>query len=293
MFGYLRPVEPELKIKDFHYFRAYYCGLCRTMGKRLGHFSRLTLSYEATFLALLLSALTGEEEKIVSGRCLLHPGRKRLFAADSPLLEYAADVNVLLVYYKLLDDWQNERSIKGLLGTAFFASAKQRAASKSEKVASRIAWELDCLLSLERACCPSADRAAEPFARIMKELFSVAEAPSELLSFSYELGRWLYLIDAFADLEIDLATGSYNPLRYQYKWQGEEAGEFKANLKPEVEFNLYYTLAQIQNYYSRLQLGTQAVLDNIVKLGLVHTTEKVLAGQEDVGDESLRSFRCT
>ena len=291
MFGYLRPVEPELKIKDFHYFRAYYCGLCRTMGKRLGHFSRLTLSYEATFLALLLSALTGEEEKIVSGRCLLHPGRKRLFAADSPLLEYAADVNVLLVYYKLLDDWQNERSIKGLLGTAFFASAKQRAASKSEKVASRIAWELDCLLSLERACCPSADRAAEPFARIMKELFSVAEAPSELLSFSYELGRWLYLIDAFADLEIDLQAHII-PSAININGKGRRQG-IQANLKPEVEFNLYYTLAQIQNYYSRLQLGTQAVLDNIVKLGLAHTTEKVLAGQEDVGDESLRSFRCT
>ena len=282
MFGYLRPVEPELKIKDFHYFRAYYCGLCRTMGKRLGHFSRLTLSYEATFLALLLSALTGEEEKIVSGRCLLHPGRKRLFAADSPLLEYAADLNVLLVYYKLLDDWQNERSIKGLLGTAFFASAKQRAASKSEKVASRIAWELDCLLSLERACCPSADRAAEPFARIMKELFSVAEAPSELLSFSYELGRWLYLIDAFADLEIDLATGSYNPLRYQYKWQGRRQG-IQGN--SDRKWNSISTTRwrKSGNYYSRLQLGTQAVLDNIVKLSLAHTTEKVLAGQEDVG----------
>ena len=208
----LRPVEPELKIKDFHYFRVYYCGLCRTMGKRLGHFSRLTLSYEATFLALLLSGPSlGEEERSFQADAFSIPGRKRLFAADSPLLEYAADVNVLLVYYKLLDDWQNERSIKGLLGTAFFASAKQRAASKSEKVASRIAWELDCLLSLERACCPSADRAAEPLRQDYEGAFSVAEAPSELLSFSYELGRWLYPIDAFADLEIDLATGSYNP----------------------------------------------------------------------------------
>ncbi len=279
MFGYLRPVEPELKIKDYQRFRAYYCGLCRALGRRLGQGSRLSLSYEATFLALLCSSL-GEQTQLYSGRCLLHPGRKRLFATENGMLEYAADVNLLLVYYKLLDDWHNERSLKGLLGTAFFAPVRRKASLANEKLAGGIALELDCLERLERACCPSVDRAAEPFARIMRQLFSIPAAPGELLDFAYELGRWLYILDAYDDLSKDLAAGVYNPLRYQYGWQGEEISAFKANLKPQLEFNLYCTLGQIQNHYRKLQLE-DAVVDNIVLLGLAQTTRRILAEQEE------------
>ena len=278
MFGYLRPVEPELKIKDFHYFRAYYCGLCRAMGRRLGQTSRLTLSYEATFLALLLSALSDEEEQLTIGRCLLHPGRKRLFLKDSPFLDYAADAGVLLAYYKLLDDWHNESAIKGLLGAGFFSLTKNKAEIKRKQLALRIAWELEQLQTLEEAACPSLDRAAEPFARIMRELFSVPGASEDLLSFAYELGRWLYIVDAYDDLEADLKSGSYNPLRYQFAWQGEEASVFREQVKPQVEFNLYYTLGKLQDHYKQLSIGRREVLDNIVLLGLNQTTARILAG---------------
>jgi len=280
LFGYLRPVEPELKIKDFHYFRAYYCGLCRAMGKRLGQTSRLTLSYEATFLALLLSALSDDAEQLTVGRCLLHPGRKRLFLKNSPHLDYAADVGVLLVYYKLLDDWHNERAIQGLLGVGFLSLTKNKVHKKRKQLAGGIAWELDQLQTLEDAACPSVDRAAEPFARIMRELFSVPGASEELLSFAYELGRWLYIVDAFDDLEADLKSGSYNPLRYQFAWQGEEASIFREQVKPPVEFNLYYTLGKLQDHYRQLPIVRREVLDNIVLLGLNQTTARILAGKK-------------
>jgi hypothetical protein len=286
LFGYLRPVEPELKIKDFHYFRAYYCGLCRAMGKRLGQLSRFTLSWEATFLALLLADLTCEEEELIPGRCLLHPGRKRLFRVRTPILDYAADVGALLVYYKLIDDWHNERSVKGLIGAGIFFGAKVKAGHQSRELALKVAWELDNLALLEKASCPSLDRAAEPFARLMRTLFSVPDAPRELLNFAYELGRWLYSVDAFDDLEADLKSGSYNPLRYQFGWEGEDAGAFKAKVRPEVEFNLYYTLGQIQDHYRRLKLKRRDVLDNIVITGLNQTTARILSGEKIRGKVS-------
>ena len=248
------------------------------MGRRLGQTSRLTLSYEATFLALLLSALSDEEEQLTIGRCLLHPGRKRLFLKDSPFLDYAADAGVLLAYYKLLDDWHNESAIKGLLGAGFFSLTKNKAEIKRKQLALRIAWELEQLQTLEEAACPSLDRAAEPFARIMRELFSVPGASEDLLSFAYELGRWLYIVDAYDDLEADLKSGSYNPLRYQFAWQGEEASVFREQVKPQVEFNLYYTLGKLQDHYKQLSIGRREVLDNIVLLGLNQTTARILAG---------------
>ena len=32
MFGYIVPEKPEMKIKEYELFRAYYCGVCRSIG---------------------------------------------------------------------------------------------------------------------------------------------------------------------------------------------------------------------------------------------------------------------
>lgn len=292
MFGYLRPYEPELKIKDFHYFRAHYCGLCRTMGQRLGQKSRFALSYEATFLSLLLSAYLQEDEELYLDRCIVHPSRKRLFRSSTFAQEYAADLNLLLFYYKLQDDWENDRSLKALIGQAFLATAQKRAAVNCGDLAQIIPRELGELARLEQAQCPSPDQAAEPFARIMATMFQVPGAPKAFSTFGYELGRWIYLIDAFDDLEEDLTSGSYNPHCYQHHWQGEDFESFQEKVKPEAEQNLYFTLAAVERAYQALVLVPNELLENIVILGTRHTTERILAGKKrGEGNESIRSIR--
>ena len=57
MFGYVTIHRPELKIKDEQRYRAFYCGLCRSLRDRYGRSGQTTLSYDMTFLAMLLSAL--------------------------------------------------------------------------------------------------------------------------------------------------------------------------------------------------------------------------------------------
>ena len=44
MFGYIRPLECELKVRDQALYRAYYCGLCKTIGRRYGQVARVALN---------------------------------------------------------------------------------------------------------------------------------------------------------------------------------------------------------------------------------------------------------
>ena len=36
MFGYVTANEPELKVKDYHKYKAYYCGLCQSLKRQYG-----------------------------------------------------------------------------------------------------------------------------------------------------------------------------------------------------------------------------------------------------------------
>ena len=68
MFGYIRTDTPELRVKENEYYKAVYCGLCRAQGKCTGQCSRMTLSYDMAFLALLRLAVNKDSPIIKKGR---------------------------------------------------------------------------------------------------------------------------------------------------------------------------------------------------------------------------------
>ena len=57
MFGYVRPCLESLDEAQKKRYRAWYCGLCQSLGDRHGFRGRMTLTYDMTFLAIFLSAL--------------------------------------------------------------------------------------------------------------------------------------------------------------------------------------------------------------------------------------------
>lgn len=65
MFGYVVLNKPEIKFKDFDMYRSFYCGLCRELRERYGISGQITLSYDMTFVILLLSAfMSRRPEKV-------------------------------------------------------------------------------------------------------------------------------------------------------------------------------------------------------------------------------------
>jgi hypothetical protein len=213
MFGYVQANLSDLSGEEQERYKAAYCGLCRTLGQRHGISSRLSLTYDLTFLTLLLSSLYEPEEQTEDFRCGVHPRRKGHFMTNS-CTEYAADLTVALSYHKCLDDWNDD----GNLARKCYASILEK-----QYPAVQTAWPEQCkaieqglqeLSEIEQARLDDPDAGAKCFGRLMESLFLYKKDrwEGQLRALGNGLGRYIYLADAAVDLERDRHRGSYNPL---------------------------------------------------------------------------------
>jgi hypothetical protein len=273
MFGYIRPLECELKVREQAEYRGVYCGLCKSIGRRYGQLERLTLSYDCAFLALTLSALTGGAS-FTPGNCGPRVYRgKRPIANPSPVLDYAADVNVLLAWYKAADDTADEKSAKAAAAKLALKRAYKKATKANPKLDEAIKDSMNTLHDLEAEKTASIDEPSNAFGTLLASV--ILHAPmlpeSEHAAAQwmyYNLGKWVYLIDAWDDREKDEKSGSYNPFLLT-KMEREQA-----------EFLLNITLNEAKKGYDLLTLNAASgLLDNIMTLGLMQAQERVLAGE--------------
>ena len=98
MFGYVVVNTDKLTPEEKKQYRAFYCGLCKTLGTRHGKISRFTLTYDMTFLVLFLSALYKTDMIVRTERCIIHPLKSHEYCLNE-ITGYAADMNVILTYY--------------------------------------------------------------------------------------------------------------------------------------------------------------------------------------------------
>ena len=213
MFGYVIANLEGLTQAQKDRYKGCYCGLCRVLKQRHGFSGRLTLTYDMTFLVLLLSALYEADEERGMEVCPAHPLRKH-FYWQTRYTEYAADMNVVLAYNNCRDDWQDDGS--ALKYWEAEALSRQCAAVRAR-------WPRQCaaieqcmaeLSEIEQADTGDPDAAANCFGRLMGELFVTDELwDDRLRPFGEALGRFIYLLDAVIDLPEDLRHGRYNPLR--------------------------------------------------------------------------------
>lgn len=273
MFGYVRPLECELKVKESNLYRATYCGLCRSMRKRHGYITTWFLQYDCTFLSLLYSSLCQDKTECKPCHCLHRAfERKKSYAVDSRETRFCADVNVLLAYHKCLDDWHDDHSIvKGC--AALLLRPKIKNVSGKLKLA--VSSGLDSLSGLEKQGCPDCDRVADAFASALRGAalsadFIPLEDCAALEWLFYNLGRWIYLIDAWADREADGKKGSYNPFN------------LKEYPKEQVEFMLYKSLDESVKALDLLcPIRNEDLIRNILVLGCGRKTATILGGKQD------------
>lgn len=213
MFGYVVCQKEGLEQAELDRYQQVYCGLCRQLGKRFGQGKRMTLSYDLTFLALVLSSLYEPEEKIEHFRCAVHPrGKKK--AVANPYLSYAADMTIALYYYKSLDDWQDEKHVGGLALSSYLKKSFQKIQEQYPRQCQAIAKSVSDLRKVEEDPDSIPDEAVNYSGRMLEEVFVYQEDfwADSLRTFGYELGRFIYLMDAVMDYEKDKKNGSYNPL---------------------------------------------------------------------------------
>ena len=274
MFGYIRPLECELKVREQAEYRGAYCGLCKSIGRRYGQLERLTLSYDCTFLALVLAAVTGGMQ-YSPGNCGPRVYRgKRPIARPSAALDYAADINVLLAWYQAADDAADDKSAKAVAARLALRRAYKKAAKAHSALDAVIREQMERLRVVEQAQISATDEPSDAFGRLLAAVILHApmlpegEKPAAEWMF-YNLGKWIYLIDAWDDRERDEKRGGYNP--FLLSKMPEEQAAFLLNI----------TRGEAQKAYDLLTLhAPSGLLDNIMRLGLTHTQERVLAGQD-------------
>jgi len=283
MFGYVLPEKPELKIREYETFRAFYCGICKSMGRRYGQLSRLTLNYDTVFLAILLSSLADEIPEMKRERCIAHPMKKKYIVTKSDIVDYASDINLILAYYKLRDNWKDEHNFLSGGGILLLKSAHEKLKKKYSKKCAIIEEKLRELTELETSKCNSMDKAAEPFAKIMEEVFCFdplcvdKEREKLLRVIGYNLGKWIYILDAYDDIEDDIGNNSYNVFIYQFGVNKDNLQDCKLTMRKRIDFNLTYALGEISRSCKQLELKINSgIIENIVYLGMLRKMEHIL-----------------
>ncbi len=237
MFGYVVINKPELKLREFTEYQGYYCGLCHMLRKKYGITAGLTLTYDMTFLVMLLGSLYEPKLEMKKRHCPIHPVKKKPMIC-SEISEYAADMNVLLSRDHLRDDWEDERKLSGLAGDIAFRRRAHFVEKKYPRQAQVIIDSLKKLHTIEKdymyrwsqteisndwkeklGCQMHAqisadiDEVSRPFGELMGEMFVWKEdsfAPT-LRKFGFFLGKYIYIKDALDDLEKDKKRGCFNP----------------------------------------------------------------------------------
>ena len=205
MFGYVVLNKPEIKFKDFDMYRSFYCGLCRELRERYGISGQITLSYDMTFVILLLSALYEPPTRKGTTRCIVHPVRKQTVRKNA-ITEYGADMNIFLTYYKCKDDWNDEKKILSLAYGKLLESKEKKSEQQWKKKIDVIISCLNELSEMEQEGETDIDRVSGCFGRIMAEIFAYREDVWEptLHRMGFYLGKFIYLMDAYDDVEDDV-----------------------------------------------------------------------------------------
>lgn len=261
MFGYVTAYQPELKMKEYYKYKAYYCGLCKVLREKYGFLGQMTLTYDMTFLVVLLTSLYECEIKQEESRCVRHPMKKQKMLYNE-ITEYAADMNLILTYYKLLDDWQDERKGTSLAGLRLlhktFLELKEQYPKKCEIVRKCLGLLRQC----EKRQEDNIDVTARYFGKLMSELFVYKEDVWEktLRKIGFFLGKYIYILDAYDDIEKDMENDNYNALIFLY---GEE------DFDKKCEEMLTYVLAECTSEFEKLPCVEDAeILRNILYAGV-------------------------
>ena len=298
MFGYVKPLSGELKVREFELYKSFYCGLCKTMGKKISRLSRVTLNYDMVFLTILRISLINENIENFSFRCKLKPAKKRNYIKQNESLLYSSSVGSILAYYKFIDDINDTKNkakkffIKIFFPPfLFFSRMKKKACRYYPELDGLIKSSLAKLSELEKGRCKSIDEAASCFAELMKNIVSFdlknpknSENQEQIKiaeTIGWHLGRWLYIIDALDDFDKDLKRKEYNPFIEYYGNKNNLISDIEM-----IEFSLTSGLSEISAAFSLLnkenleENGNNSCVNpvvlNIINFGLCSQQEKIL-----------------
>ncbi len=275
MFGYVNIDKAELKFKEYYKYKGYYCGLCMNLKKNYSQISRLTLNYDMTFLILILSSLYEVEDRAVKKRCIVHPIKKQIII-ENEITDYASAMNIILAYYNCKDNWLDEKDFKSLLFSKVLNSDYKKTVRLYEKKEKFIKSSLENIIKLENSDTSDIDSISNEFGSLMGELMVYKNDHWEkiLRKIGFFLGKYIYILDAYLDIEADKKSNSYNPF---IKLNSDNVDEYANEI-------LMLNLSFLNEEIDKLPLiKDKGIIDNIIYSGIMNKLRK--SAKDEVRDE--------
>lgn len=283
MFGYLQIHKDELKVKEYEAYKSVYCGLCKQLGRDYGFLTRLILSYDCTFYAILLMSLKRSCTGFSDGRCKFNPLKKCKFAdCKDNAYSKASALSVISAYYKVVDDIDDSGFFKRIalkIVKPFFGRRQKKAARRFPEIENIVSEMMKNQKAAENDELVTIDKAANPTAKMISDLAALEggnDLQKRVLSeFGYQIGRWVYLIDAADDYEKDKKSGNFNPF-------------IKADINDKDYINsvLSQSLARAYDAYNLLDIiDFKPIIDNMMLYGFPNKQNAVLNNRQEVKNE--------
>lgn len=283
MFGYIKTNKMELKHREILEYKGYYCGICMTLKEEYGNLSRLSLNFDTTFLQILLTSLYEPEDTGQMKRCISHPQKKEAVITNQ-ISSYASAMNIILTWYKLEDDWNDDRSLKAKSMMTVIKSGFERARKKYPKQEAAVKKYLQELSEHEKVKSQDIEEMSNIFGYIMAEIFSYKEDvfAKHLYQTGFYIGKYIYIVDAFEDLAQDKEKGKYNPFLKRTAEENFQEEEFKEEIKQQLFFILGMACMELD----KLPLfRNKGIIDNIMYSGITIRLNKALGEECDKEDE--------
>lgn len=275
MFGYVKPDKAELKIKEYETYKAIYCSLCKTLEKEYGLLSRFFLTYDATFFVLFLKSIFQTSADCAhNGVCRFNPLKKCNYIDEDEILKKAAALTVIMFYYKLRDNIKDCALYKKIIAFIIYPYIKikfNKAAKKYSQYNDIIKIQTERQEELEQSQSKSVDLACDPSAKALSEIFAVDVKNSEqeqlIKRTAYCVGRWVYLMDAYDDLENDIKSSSYNPFTAYYGLK--DISDISETVTKEIIGRIRLTANEAAASFEKISKGCyNSVVENIIFDGM-------------------------
>lgn len=255
MFGYI-VLSSSADKEDKALYRKAYCGLCHTLKEKYGRTGMLTLSYDMTFLTLLLSDLESSERREGKERCPVHPVFSHEYFT-TPVMSYTADMQILLSYYSLIDSIHDEgKGMKRKKRLEEFIPAIEK---KYPRQAKAVKENLASISECEKNGEKNPEKLSLLFGNLLGEIFVDDDESffrSDLFLLGCSIGKFIYLLDAWDDRDKDMKGGQFNP------YDGSVTYE-------DVKSMLLDAASLAGDSYKRLPLDDYtSIMDNIIYSGM-------------------------
>lgn len=263
MFGYININQKILTEENKDAYQAYYCGLCRRLKTNCGTKGQMLLNYDMTFLVVLLTGLyefTNETSEIT---CALHPTKRRNVWMNEAT-DYAADMNLVLAYHNLIDDWKDDRAYSKKALAKMLDKDYEKVKGKYPRQVAALEEYMHRMEQVEKCGETNLDAVAGLTGEMVGEVFCWREDEwaEELRTLGFYMGKFIYIMDAYEDYDTDIRKKKYNPLKYILKESEEDMDTF-------VRLVLTSMMSECAKSFERLPILQHAdILRNILYSGI-------------------------